>query len=102
MQRRRGSLHDLLRDHHFLDALKARQFEHGIEQDDLHDRPQAEMIFSRPEKAPPQTNKISVVSTCRNSCWGCLRPPYGGTEATVPSMILSSACCTPSPDTSRV
>src|SRR5665213_2876116 len=26
----------------------------------------------------------------------------GGTEATVPSMIFSSACCTPSPDTSRV
>jgi hypothetical protein len=23
-------------------------------------------------------------------------------EATVPSMIFSSACCTPSPDTSRV
>ena len=26
----------------------------------------------------------------------------GGTEATVPSMIFSNACCTPSPDTSRV
>lgn len=26
----------------------------------------------------------------------------GGTLATVPSMIFSSACCTPSPDTSRV
>src|SRR5580704_13909689 len=38
IQRRRGSLHDLLRDHHFLDALKARQLEHGIEQDDLHDK----------------------------------------------------------------
>jgi hypothetical protein len=37
IQRRRGSLHDLLRDHHFLDALKTWQFEHGIEQDDLHD-----------------------------------------------------------------
>src|SRR5499433_1527952 len=42
------------------------------------------------------------VSTCRNSCCGCLRPPCGGTDAMVPSMILSSACCTPSPDTSRV
>ncbi len=38
----------------------------------------------------------------QNSCCGCLRPPCGGTEATVPSMILSSACWTPSPDTSRV
>ncbi len=26
----------------------------------------------------------------------------GGTEACVPSRIFSSACCTPSPDTSRV
>ena len=60
------------------------------------------MIFSRPANAPPQTNRMLVVSTCRNSCCGCLRPPCGGTEAMVPSMILSSACCTPSPDTSRV
>ena len=43
-----------------------------------------------------------MVSTCRNSCCGCLRPPCGGTLAIVPSMILSSACWTPSPDTSRV
>jgi hypothetical protein len=32
------------------------------------------------------------VSTCRNSCCGCLRPPWGGTEATVPSTIFSNAC----------
>ena len=51
---------------------------------------------------PPQMKRILVVSTCRNSCCGCLRPPCGGTEATVPSMILRSACCTPSPETSRV
>ena len=31
-----------------------------------------------------------------------LRPPCGGTLATVPSRIFSSACWTPSPDTSRV
>ena len=37
-----------------------------------------------------------------SSCCGCLRPPCGGTEASVPSRILRSACCTPSPDTSRV
>ncbi len=66
------------------------------------ERPREEMIFSRPEKAPPQTNRMFVVSTWRNSCCGCLRPPWGGTLAMVPSMILSSACCTPSPDTSRV
>ena len=33
-------------------------------------------------------NRILRVSTCRNSCCGCLRPPWGGTEATVPSMSL--------------
>ena len=31
-----------------------------------------------------------------------LRPPCGGTDATVPSSILRSACWTPSPETSRV
>jgi hypothetical protein len=30
-------------------------------------RPRAEMIFSRPVKAPPHTNRMLVVSTCRNS-----------------------------------
>ena len=35
------------------------------------------MIFSRPANAPPQMNRILVVSTCRNSCCGCLRPPCG-------------------------
>jgi hypothetical protein len=60
------------------------------------------MIFSRPEKAPPQMNRMLVVSTCRNSCCGCLRPPCGGTEAVVPSISFRSACWTPSPDTSRV
>jgi hypothetical protein len=43
-----------------------------------------------------------VVSTGVHSWWGCLRPPCGGTLATVPSRIFSSACCTPSPETSRV
>src|SRR5262245_48538641 len=65
-------------------------------------RLRAEMIFSRPVNAPPHTNRILVVSTCRNSCCGCLRPPCGGTFAVVPSMSLSSACCTPSPETSRM
>lgn len=60
------------------------------------------MTRSRPAKAPPQMNRMLRVSTCRNSCCGCLRPPCGGTEATVPSMSFSKACCTPSPETSRV
>ena len=50
------------------------------------------MTLSSPAKAPPQMNKILEVSTCRNSCCGCLRPPCGGTEATVPSINFNSAC----------
>ena len=46
--------------------------------------------------------RMLVVSIVRNSWWGCLRPPCGGTLAVVPSRIFSSACCTPSPETSRV
>ena len=60
------------------------------------------MILSSPTNAPPQMNRMFVVSTWMNSWWGCFRPPWGGTLATVPSRILSSACCTPSPETSRV
>ena len=60
------------------------------------------MIFSRPSKAPPQMKRMFLVLTWMNSWWGCLRPPWGGTLATVPSTIFKSACCTPSPDTSRV
>ncbi len=60
------------------------------------------IMSSKPTKAPPQMKRILVVSTCRNSCWGCFLPPFGGTLAIVPSMIFSNACCTPSPDTSRV
>ncbi len=59
------------------------------------------MISSIPANAPPQTNRMFVVSIWMCSCWGCLRPPCGGTDATVPSRIFSSACCTPSPETSR-
>jgi hypothetical protein len=33
---------------------------------------------------------------------GMLAPPWGGTEAWVPSRIFRSACWTPSPETSRV
>ena len=60
------------------------------------------IYLSRPSKAPPQMNRMLVVSIWMNSCCGCLRPPCGGTLLTVPSKIFSSACCTPSPPTSRV
>ena len=59
-------------------------------------------IFSRPSNAPPQIKRMFVVSIGISSCCGCFLPPCGGTEATVPSRILRSACCTPSPDTSLV
>ena len=54
--------------------------------------PRAAIILSKPAKAPPQINRMFVVSTCKNSCCGCLRPPCGGTDATVPSINLSNAC----------
>jgi hypothetical protein len=60
------------------------------------------MIFSSPAKAPATMNSTFVVSIWMNSWCGCLRPPCGGTDAVVPSRIFSSACCTPSPETSRV
>ena len=60
------------------------------------------ITLSSSANAPPQMNRMFVVSMVRNSWWGCLRPPWGGTEATVPSRIFSSACWTPSPETSRV
>ena len=60
------------------------------------------MIRSRPEKDPPQMNRTLVVSIWMNSWCGCLRPPWGGTDAVVPSRIFSRACCTPSPETSLV
>ena len=39
------------------------------------------MTLSRLANAPPQMNRTFVVSIVRNSWWGCLRPPCGGTEA---------------------
>jgi hypothetical protein len=60
------------------------------------------MILSSCANEPPQMNRIFVVSIWMNSWCGCFRPPWGGTEAVVPSRIFRSACCTPSPETSRV
>ena len=62
----------------------------------------SETIFSSPANAPATMNSTLVVSIWMNSWCGCLRPPCGGTLACVPSRIFSSACCTPSPETSRV
>eukprot|EP00982_Pelagococcus_subviridis_P007887 30771-Pelagococcus_subviridis.AAC.1 len=62
----------------------------------------ADTTVSSPENAPPQTNKMFVVSTCVNSPLGFFLPPFSGTFTTHPSTIFSSACCTPSPLTSRV
>ena len=50
------------------------------------------ITLSSSANEPPQMNRMLVVSTVRNSWWGCLRPPCGGTEAVVPSRIFSSAC----------
>ena len=60
------------------------------------------MISSSPANAPPTTKRIFAVSMVMNSWCGCLRPPWGGTLATVPSRIFNNACWTPSPETSRV
>ena len=60
------------------------------------------ITLSRPEKAPPQINRIFDVSTWINSCCGCFLPPWGGIEAIVPSISFKRACWTPSPETSLV
>src|SRR6516164_5721402 len=41
VERPRGTLDDLFRDHDLLDAFEARQVEHRVEQDTFHDRAQA-------------------------------------------------------------
>ena len=74
----------------------------GAEADALLADAADEMMSSSPANAPATMNSTFVVSIWMNSWCGCLRPPCGGTEATVPSRIFSSACCTPSPETSRV
>ena len=60
------------------------------------------IILSSPTNAPPQMKRMFVVSILMFSCWGCFLPPWGGTDAIVPSKIFKSACWTPSPLTSRV
>ncbi len=59
-------------------------------------------ISLSPTNAPPQMNRMPRVSMVTVSWSRCLRVPSTGTEAIVPSSIFSSACCTPSPETSRV
>jgi hypothetical protein len=67
-------------------------------------RPRAEMIFSRPEKAPPQMKYRCCQPAGTPAGDACDRPAGvpRRRSATVPSMILRRACCTPSPGTSRV
>ena len=60
------------------------------------------IVCSNPAKAPPQINNTSFVSNCIKSPRGFFLPPSFGTLTTEPSTNLSKACCTPSPDTSRV
>ena len=57
---------------------------------------------SSPTNAPPATKRILLVSTCTTSPLGFFLPPFSGTFITAPSSILSKACWTPSPETSRV
>ena len=52
------------------------------------------IILSTPSNAPPQINKILEVFICKNSWCGCFLPPWGGTEAVVPSSIFNNACWT--------
>ena len=59
-------------------------------------------MMSQPDNAPPRMNRMFVVSNMDELLLRVLAPPGGGTLASVPSTIFSSACCTPSPDTSRV
>ena len=60
------------------------------------------MIDSNPTNAPPAMNKMFLVSTSTVSPCGCFLLPTGLTLHLVPSTSFSNACCTPSPDTSRV
>jgi len=54
----------------------------------------------RPSNAPPQMNRCPCVDL-DYSCCGCLRPPWGGTLATVLE-DLEQRLLHASPDTSRV
>ena len=56
----------------------------------------------RPGSRAPTLLLPPLRRTVINSPRGFLRPPFSGTLTCVPSSIFSSACCTPSPLTSRV
>src|SRR6266478_528052 len=47
VERPRGALDDLLRDHHFFDPLEARQIEHRVEQDALHEKDPGRTFIGR-------------------------------------------------------
>ena len=75
---------------------------------DLAAEPEGGVVLARlhdliqPHERPAADEENVVVSMRMHSCCGCFLPPCGGTLATVLSMIFKSACCTPSPETSRV
>src|SRR5947207_1290741 len=46
------------------------------------------MILSSPANAPPQMNRMFVVSIWLNSWWGCFRLPCVGTPAVGPDVRL--------------
>ena len=73
----------------------------GAEADAVVADPPLDHLVELGEGAAADEEDVGV-SIVRNSWCGCLRPPWGGTEAVVPSRIFRSACCTPSPETSRV
>mmetsp|Transcript_11916 Transcript_11916/g.27181 ORF Transcript_11916/g.27181 Transcript_11916/m.27181 type:complete len:200 (-) Transcript_11916:1802-2401(-) len=60
------------------------------------------MMRSMPAKAPPLMKSMFVVSIWMKSPRGFFRPGSLGTLMTFPSTILRRACCTPSPETSRL
>ena len=61
VERPGSTLDDLFRDYHFLNVLKARQIEHSVDEDALHDRPQAPGPGLRLEAAPlAPISKLSI------------------------------------------
>jgi hypothetical protein len=73
----------------------------GAEADGVLTDPAADDLVETGERATADEEDVRRVDR-EELLVGMLAPPCGGTEATVPSRIFSSACWTPSPDTSRV
>ena len=76
VERPRGALDDFARDHDLLDAFEARQIEHGVEQDALHDRAQPARAGlavdrlagdRRQAPRPPASDRRSPSRTCADT-----------------------------------